>query len=93
MPLVIAQAVYSHKDDLAIPHFTGEFNMVDCTLYMRKKRLKTLYDKEKIEIFLENTYLIYDDIKYYATETYLIDTDKLYLESDLSKLVHNNEEF
>jgi len=85
--LVIAGAVYysDSLDALLIPHFTGEYWMVDCTRYLKKKELK---DRCPDYWFKENkeNYIEFEGERYYYAEYSPIHTDDLNLLSDLSEL-------
>ena len=47
--LVIAGARYFAEDRILIPHYTGEFYMVDCTEYVKKDELEEKYDESFIK--------------------------------------------
>ena len=93
MKLVICQAIYSYEDYLVVPHFTAEVGIMQCSIYKTKKQLKRDFGKEDAKKFTENSYLTYENVKYYDCDVKCINTEKMELESDLSKLVHYNEEF
>lgn len=93
MRLVIRGAYYKVGDEILIPHFTGEYNMVDCTRYLSKKEILEIYDKSWLKEHKDN-YVIVDNVKYYYAEydTYCIDNDWELL-SDLSELEHLETNF
>lgn len=93
MKLVISGAYYKVGDEILVPNFTGEYNIVDCTRYLLKKEILERYDKSWLKEH-KNNYVIVDNIKYYYAEydSYYID-DNWELLSDLSKLEHIETNF
>ena len=53
MKTVIAGAVYKRENDLVIPHYTGEFWMVDCDNYVTMEELIIL-NTEESSIIMQN---------------------------------------
>jgi len=68
MDTVIAGAKYYDRDRdvILIPHYTGEYSMVDCTEYATKEDLKGRYDKDFIKNNEENYIEHNGEIYYYA---------------------------
>lgn len=64
MKTVIAGAVYKRENDLVIPHYTGEFWMVDCDNYVTMEELEQDYDEDYIKE-VEDNYIEYEGVKYY----------------------------
>ena len=88
--LVIKGAFYYDKEDdcLLVPHYTGEFSMVDCDRYKLLEDLKESYDDSYIES-VKHSFIIYEDKKYYYAEYSPMTVDKNWeLLSDLSELHH-----
>nr|DAM45049.1 MAG TPA: hypothetical protein [Caudoviricetes sp.] len=67
MKTVIKGAVYKRENDLVIPHYTGEFWMVDCDNYVTMEELEQDYDEDYIKE-VEDNYIEYDEVKYYYAE-------------------------
>ncbi len=91
--LVIKGALYQNGDMLVIPHFTGEFSIVDCDRYLQKSEIKSDYSKE---FYKEATgkyanYIEHEGIKYYACEFDCYTTNNFELLSDLSGLQFTGE--
>ena len=91
--LVIKGAIYQVGDEILVPHFTGEYIMVDCTRYMKKSDLLDIYDKSFFKDNKEN-FVIVDGEKYYYAEysPFNVGDDWLLL-SDLSEIEHMEENF
>lgn len=85
--LVIAGAEYFNENlnAILVPHFTGEFNLVDCSRYLPKKEIMEIYDKE---FFKENkdNYIEFEGEKFYYAEYCVFSTEGLKLVSDISNL-------
>ena len=92
--LVIKGAYYhdSQSDQILVPHFTGEFQMVDCTRYITKEELKDSYNKEYIKNNKDN-FVEYDGKKYFYAEYSPVSTGGWDLLSDLSDLSHTENNF
>jgi hypothetical protein len=86
--LVIKGAYYKNGNEILVPHFTGEYVMVDCDRYMKKNDLLDIYNKSYFEENKEN-YVVVEGEKYYYAEysPYTVD-DEWELLSDLSELHH-----
>lgn len=84
---------YDHtSDQILIPHFTGEFYVVDCDRYETIENLKERYNDDYIEEVEEN-YIMYNDVKYYYAEYHPETVEDWELLSDLSELSHIECEF
>ena len=89
--LVIKGAYYYDKsaDTVLIPHYTGEFYMVDCDRYMIVSELTDVYDEKWIEDNKENNVEYKGTTYYYAEYSPWNITEKDWeLLSDLSELNH-----
>ena len=87
LPLVIAGARYFNGDSILIPHFTGEFYMVDCDEYAPLKTLKAIYSKDYVtQVVEDERYLEHDGVKYYCAESGPFIINDWELLSDLSSL-------
>lgn len=91
--LVIKGAYYKSGDEILVPHYTGEFWMVDCDRYQTKKEILENYDKSFFEENKDN-YVTVDGEKYYYAEysPYSVD-DEWELLSDLSELEHIENDY
>jgi len=95
MKLVIKGAYYYDResDAILIPHFTGEYFRVDCTRYIRMKELKENHDQSYINSVKDKS-IKFEEKKYYDDEYSLVGVNKDWeLLSDLSNLMHVEEEF
>ena len=90
--LVIKGAYYFNQDCIIMPHYTGEFFIVDCDEYITEEEIKERYDNNFIEEH-KNNYIEYQDIKYYYAEYNTFNTADFELLSDLSKLEYLEEEY
>lgn len=93
--LVIKGAYYydNESDNILIPHYTGEFCIVDCDRYIRMKELKGNYDQSYIQEVKDNP-IIFKGKEYYNAEWGPVDvSDEWDLLSDLSNLAHLEENF
>jgi hypothetical protein len=93
--LVIKGAYYFvDGDKVLIPHYTGDYHIVDCDRYLTLEELKGQYNDDFIESVLD-TYIVVDDVKYYFAEYSPYNVDENWeLLSDLSELYFeelNNE--
>ena len=69
LPFVVAGAHYFDGYSILIPHYTGDFSMVDCDEYAPLKTLKAKYSKEYIaQVVEDERYLEHDGTKYYYAE-------------------------
>lgn len=91
--IIIAGAYYKYKDEILVPHYTGDYKTVDCNRYIKLDELKANYSytyiQDNIDRFVE-----VDGEKYYFGEyaPYWIN-EKWELLSDVSNLVHEETEF
>ena len=94
MNLVIKGAFYYDKeaDTILTPHFTGEFWIVDCYEYVRMDELKEIYNDSYIEDVLEDP-IDYNGKKYYSAESSPFNIGNWELLSDLSDLMHIEENY
>jgi hypothetical protein len=93
--LVISGAYYYDKEmnAILIPHFTGEYAMVDCDIYLTKKDILEQYEKH---FWIDNkkNFVEYEGVKYYYAEYSPVSVDEDWiLLSDLSELRHEEENF
>lgn len=92
LPLIIQGAVYKSGNVLLRPHYSGEFNLVDCTEYKTKKEILKNYDKKYATEFLDGFYLTHEGIHYYECNYYPHNTNDFELLSDLSQIkFYDNE--
>ncbi len=94
MKLVIKGAYYYDKDSdtILIPHYTGEYAIVDCDGFMTMEDLKDIYDESYVDK-VKDTSIEYDGTKYYDAEYNPRDVGDWELLSDLSKLEHQEESY
>ena len=94
MKFVVKGAYYFSEgyNRVLVPHYTGEFGLVDCTQYRTKKDILSDYDKEYFKKVKED-YVEVDDVKYYYTEYDCFNPDDFDLLSDLSELFHYEDSF
>ena len=93
--LVIAGAFYYDEEDdmIIVPHYTGEYSIVDCDRYVNMKILKEMYNDRYIKQVKDNPIELRDK-KYYDAEYSPISIrDTWELLSDLSKLRHQEENY
>lgn len=86
--LVIAGACYYNEEmnAILIPHFTGEYAIVDCDTYFTKKEILERYQKHLWNENKEN-FVEYEGVKYYYAESSPISVDENWmLLSDLFEL-------
>jgi len=94
MKLVIAGAFYYDRenDTILVPHFTGEFNIVDCSRYIRMNELKDRYDENYINQVKDNP-IQYNGENYFNAEYSPCHIGDWELLSDLSDLRHLEGDF
>ena len=94
MNLIVRGAYYynSESDEILIPHYTGEFRIVDCDQYVTMKELKRSYDKKYIAQVIDSL-IEYEGKKYYNAEYSPRDVGDWELLSDLSELSHIEESY
>ena len=92
--LVIKGAFYYDKENdvILIPHFTGEYGIVDCYRLFRMEELKQRYNDDYINKVKDNP-IEFDGNKYYDGEYSPKDVGDWELLSDLSNLEHIEESY
>ena len=89
--LVIAGAYYKieDKDVVVCPHYTGEFSIVDCDVYLNKEDFLDVYDEQYL---FRDYYIEVGGKKYYYAEykPFYVDENWTLL-SDLSKLRYRED--
>lgn len=93
--LVIKGAYYFDRVNgtILVPHFTGDFWIVDCDLYVKMERLQEMYDDGYIDD-ARNYSIEFEGKKYYPAGHSAYSVDKNWeLLSDLSKLEHFEEDY
>jgi hypothetical protein len=93
--LVIKGAYYFDRgnDTILVPHFTGDFWIVDCDKYVNMERLQEIYDDSYIDGVRDNC-IEFEGEKYYHAEYSPYNVDKDWeLLSDLSELEHLEEDY
>ena len=95
MKLVIAGAYYYDRNNevILIPHYTGEYYVVDCYRYMKMEELKERYDENYIKDVLDDTIEFDGELFYNAEYSPQNVNDSWELLSDLSSLNHIEEYF
>ena len=91
--LVIKGAYYKSGDTILMPHYTGEYGMVDCARYYTEEEMKITYNEQFIQDN-KNDYVDVDNVRYYYAEysPFNVDDDWELL-SDLSDLRHTEDSF
>lgn len=94
MQLVIAGAYYYDREDdkILIPHYTGDFRIVDCNEFIRMEELKARYEEEYIK-GVKDYPIELNGEKYYDAEWGPFSVGNWELLSDLSELQHTEENF
>jgi len=92
--LVIKGAYYYDRDDdtLLVPHYTGEFCIVDCNKYVRMEELKDIYDENYINQVKEYP-TEFEGNKYYDAKYSPRTVGGWELLSDLSELGHIENDY
>ena len=93
MKTVIKGAYYFDRDNnkILIPHFTGEFWIVDCTEFKTVDDLKANYDDKYIESVIDSPIELEGEEYYYA-ESSPCDVGEWELLSDISNIEHIEED-
>lgn len=95
MKQVIKGAYYYDRESktLLVPHYTGEYSMVDCDSFNTMDELKEQYDQSYIDSVKDDP-IEFEGESYYSTEynPFNIDDDWELL-SDLSELSFQEENF
>lgn len=94
MKLVIKGAYYYDRNSnvILIPHFTGEYCIVDCDRYIIMSELQGIYDESYINQVKDNP-IMFEGIEYYYAEYSPQHIEDWELLSDLSDLQHLEENF
>ncbi len=94
MKLIIKGAHYYDResDEILVPHYSGEYDILDCTKHIRKKELKAIYDDKYVKSVIGNP-IIFKGNKYYNAQYGPEHVGDWELLSDLSKLVFVEENF
>ena len=91
--LVIKGAYYQAGDEILVPHFTGEYFIVDCNRFMQKREWKETFSKQFRDENKDN-FVEVDGTKYYYAEYSPMNiNDDWVLLSDLSDIEHIEEKF
>lgn len=93
MTLVIKGAVYFDGEEILIPHFTGEYQIVDCDRFCKLEELENYGYNEKWLHDNEDNYITYNNEKYYFAEYSPYNVEDWLLLSDLSELEHVNDTY
>ena len=93
--LVIKGAYYYDRknDVILVPHFTGEYFIVDCTEYSTIENLKGRYNDDFINNVLKTNPIKFEGKKYYEAEYSPFNINDWELLSDLSELNHIENDF
>lgn len=94
MKLVIKGVFYYDResDTILVPHFTGEYSVVDCDRYLTMDELKDRYDENYINQVKDNP-MHFEGKDYYDAEYSPYDVGDWELLSDLSELSFMEENF
>ena len=95
MQLIIKGAVYfdEKNDMIVVPHFTGEYHIVDCDTYEQIHVLEEKYDSKYIDRITSNDLFCgYKGNIYYSTQSSPCSVLDWELLSDLSELVYFEED-
>ena len=89
MKTVIKGAYYYDRESetILIPHFTGEYYMVDCSQFVKMDELKKIYDESYINQ-VKNDPIEFEGEKYYNAEYSLWTIGEWELINDLSDINH-----
>ena len=95
MKLVIAGAYYYDRNNevILIPHYTGEYYVVDCYRYMKMEEMKEMYSENYIKDVLDYPIEFERELFYDAEYSPQYVNDSWELLSDLSDLKHLEENF
>lgn len=94
MKLVIKGAYYYDRESetILIPHFTGEFCIVDCSTFEKMDSLKDRYDDAYIDD-VKDSPTDFEGEQYYSTEYSPQTVGEWELLSDLGNLEHLEEDY
>lgn len=92
--LVIKGAYYydNDSDTILIPHFTGQYAIVDCSKYVKMEELKGRYSDSYIDHVKDNP-IEYNGEQYYDAEYSPWTVGDWELLSDLSELAHLEHDY
>ena len=95
MKLVIKGAYYYEKElnMIIVPHYTGEYRIVDCDIYKILPEIMEMYDDEFIEESNDNNIEYNGETYFYAEYSPLAVDEHWELLSDLSELYHIEENY
>lgn len=95
MRTVIKGAFYFDRNSkiLLVPHFTGEYSMVDCDSFETMDGLKETYDDSYIDTVYDSP-IEFEGESYYSTESGPFNiSDSWKLLSDISELSFQEEDY
>jgi len=92
MNTIIKGALYFDEDIILRPHYSGDFNTVDCDQYKTEEQIRSEYSEEHVKEFLSEYCITHEGIKYYPAEWGPYHTEKFELLSDLDSLEFWDEE-
>lgn len=93
MKTIIKGAIYTDGNALLRPHFTGNFDAVDCTRYMTEEDISSEYSVETTKDFVEiNLQLTYEGKTFYECEYSPYYTEDMELISDISNVEYFDED-
>jgi len=95
MKTVIKGAFYYDRDSetLLVPHFTGEYAMVDCDSFNKMEELEGRYDQSYIDT-VKDSPIEFEGENYYSSEWGPFNvSDDWELLSDISELSFQEENF
>jgi len=94
MKTVIKGAYYYDRDSdtILMPHYTGEFSIVDCNSFEKLEELENTYNEDYIKEAKESP-IEYEGKNYYSTEYSPYHVGDWELLSDISELSFIEENF
>ena len=94
MKTVIKGAYYYDRESetILVPHFTGEFYMVDCSRFVKMEELKDRYNDNYIDE-VKDSPIEYEGEKYYDAEYSPWSIGDWELLSDISEVSHLEENY
>ncbi len=94
MKTVIKGAYYYDRDSdtILIPHFTGEFVIVDCSSYEQMSEIEDNYNQDYIDTVKGNS-IEFEGEEYYSTEWSPYNVGDWELLSDIGELEHIEDDF
>ena len=91
--LVIRGAYYKNEDSILVPHSTGDYNVVDCNEYIRKKEWKNRYYEEDWEGNKDHYVKVRGKKYYYAGFRPVYVGSEWEVLSDLSGISHTETDY